>query len=442
MSAARAGIITAADRERMREERRIRYEPPAEQPKPLGDEQVPSPAPKWYLLKRQEWLRREGQLQNEIRELREQLNAMLETERERKVEQSRALATIENDLSETAIRKAVKASPKYADLGEAAQEYVIKVSFLTRLHPEFEMHAFQNKGKLVLIPDYKALMRRARNAEYLMLKERRMTDDELLARGWDKETLERGVIAVEVLGYDLLKAKMASDAGLEYEPLRGVGVWEKQKLDKTRNRWVPNDVASFRDGYFMAWKRAIRALFYQLTDLSIDFDAIMGYVPSVQVLNDDEFHIPLDGGKTGVADTNVIEGSYTETAEPTSDHWTHSDDAIRRAEAYLAGKNIGDEQINRHLGHDWRHTALSAEDWKAAVDALAEAPRGPISGTPPESICPACGKAPIAVNPFGLCEPCAQDAANKALADEQQQPQLFVTPRAHPDLAVSQRKRK
>jgi hypothetical protein len=179
----------------------------------------------------------------------------------------------------------IKVSPKFADLTADEHTYVARVALATGLNPEFEVHAFKNKGKLVIMPDYKALLRKA-NRQHLMVKDRRLTQEEMQARGIPQRDIDEGAIAYVVEGYELKKAIMCKAAGLEYEPLRGHGWWaamkDEQRWDNNARKFVPtgkrtpNDVPNGRDGEFVAWKRATRALFSQLTDLGLNFGQVDG----------------------------------------------------------------------------------------------------------------------------------------------------------------------
>lgn len=198
-------------------------------------------------------------------------------------ERQRALVQYGGD-SEQAICKGVRMSPRYSKLTDDQCLYVARVALLTGLNPEFELHPFPTDGKLVLVPDYKGLARLA-DRRHLMLKDRRLTKEEMIARGVPDRDIEEGAIGWLVEGYELDKAQEAKAAGIEYQPLTGFAWWPAQKdeyvwkegrtgkkyKELTGNR-VANDVPNGRDGAWVAWKRAFRALFNQITDLGIKLD--------------------------------------------------------------------------------------------------------------------------------------------------------------------------
>lgn len=352
-----------------REERRIGGNPAPKKPKPNPAAEPPRVWPLWALKYRHEAEAKIKRLEDRVRELegsimQQQKHQRALTTMDRRV----SLYGTEQVLQEMVIQVAL--SPKFKDLEPAEQRYVAMVGLVTGLTPEFYLHAWaqkksykdetgswQKKRVLTVMPDYKALIARSRP---LMEKARRLTKDEMQARGIPEQDIEEGSIAYMIEGYELDQAIKCRQAGIPYEPKTGFGWWAaKKEITKkggVKER-VDNDVPNGRDGDWVAEKRARRDLYNQFADLTINLPGIAG--AQIQ-----------DGDSYVIESGDIIEGSYTAPEIDPAD-WL-SESGIARAEAYRDEKQVTDEQINTWLKvEDWRKAPISADEFKIAVDQIA-----------------------------------------------------------------------
>lgn len=252
------------------------------------EDQPPREWPVWALKMREGYEARIAQLEREKSELEAAIIAARRAQREMN---DTALTLYGGSSALKEVTKQVSISPKFASLNAQEHEYVGRIALATGLNPEFHIHAWTAEvydrevkakvRKLFVMPDYKALIQLSKR-DYLMLKERRLTADEMRERGIPERDIEEGAIAYLVEGYELDKAILAKQAGLDYEPLRGFGWWAAKKDDVAWNgaerkmlptgKRIDNDVPQGRDGAWVAWKRAIRALYNQIADLTLKFN--------------------------------------------------------------------------------------------------------------------------------------------------------------------------
>lgn len=353
------------------ESRRIGGEPSRSVAPWKRDGDMPDPLPGWYIRKRQEYEARILQLELKVQELE---TAIVKAANANRQERENALTLYGRPNSVQELIQAIKISPKFADLDAGEHEFVARVGLATGLNPEFELHAWKDKGKLVVMPDYKGLMRNA-DRRYLMLKERRLTADELRERGVPEQAITEGTIGYLVEGYELDKAKYCKEAGIEYEPLRGYGIWEAKKDEVTwsngpngrrvRNvtgKRIDNDVPNGRDGAWVAWKRAIRALFNQISDLSLKFN-----VPVTGARLEDEDTFVFEPS----APPQVIEGQFTVAHDEHGEvftfppaAWTQDQAAVERMESWFSNHGFTEDAFNEYLGHDWRKSHLEQDEMR------------------------------------------------------------------------------
>jgi hypothetical protein len=258
----------------------------------------PRVRPKWNILERQEDANKIAQLERKVSELEMSITKAKQAERQM------TIYGPENSLEDATTM--VAASPKFADLTPVEHVYVAQVALATGINPEFGIHAFATTTRakdargnwgdvrqMRVMPDYKALINLS-NRRYLMTKDRRLTPDEMLKRGIPKQDVEDGAIAYMIEGYELDKAALAKQAGIEYEPMRGFGWWPAMKNKdewsgpkgsrKKKTTRAPNDVPNGRDGEWVAWKRATRDLYNQLADMTLKFSGVQG-----ATVQDDEY---------------------------------------------------------------------------------------------------------------------------------------------------------
>lgn len=278
--------------------------------------------------------RRIAALEDELEDYRMTLLTADQADRQARDEQFRALALYGGDRTLETVTQQVAVSPKFADLTTQEHAYVARVALATGLNPEFHIHAWiskkynpQTRTKervLNVTPDYKGLMALVARDRYL-IKQRQMTSDELLARGVPERDVREGAIGYTVEAWDLAMKIRADQAGVEYEPVRGFGWWaackDEEVWDKAAGKVVPtgkripNDVSHARDGAFEAWRRAMRALCYQIADLSIKFGGGIR-VAGARIVDEDTYQFSADDGEAETMDTSgaaaAIEGEYAE----------------------------------------------------------------------------------------------------------------------------------
>lgn len=400
---------------------------PSVPPVERTDDQPPRVWPRWAIKMKWDYEAKIAQLERRIAELEE---SVMHT-----AQQQRALATLdrrvslygtEQVLQEMTVQVAL--SPKFQDLSPAEQRYVAMVGLVTGLTPEFYLHAWRQKKRvktnrgwedqevLTVMPDYKALIVRSRP---LMEKVRRLTADEMRARGIPEQDIQEGSIAYVIEGYELDQALKCRQAGIPYEPKTGFGWWPAMKTVNDARK--PNDVPNGRDGAWVAEKRARRDLYNQFADLTISLPSIRG-----ATLEDGDVYV------FDAAEETVIEGSFT----PRPADWL-TPPAIARAEAYRDERHVTDEQINAWLKvSDWRQSPITAEEFKIAVDQLAmqagldggerletlsepEPPTAPkpAAKTEPKR-CANCGLEAAVETPLGddYCDTCAKRLADNEAA--------------------------
>lgn len=347
--------------------------------------------PVWALKLRQDY---EAKLAAAERRIAELEAAMVAARRAQREMNDSALTLYGGSTALQEVTKQVSISPKFASLNAQEHEYVARVALATGLNPEFHIHAWTSSRKdkngnfirqLNVTPDYKALIQLSKR-NYLMVKERRLTADEMRERGISQRDIEEGAIAYLVEGYELDKAALAKQAGLEYEPLRGFGWWPamKQEWDnKTRSyKRVPNDVPNGRDGAWVAWKRATRALYNQLADLTFKFNR--------------------------PADMAADEDGDTWTFETSNAPMIIDADANVREETTAGDDGVPDDGPEVIEGE--------GELGDAATPAEAEPPASAEPAGQPVRMCTNCGVEPATETPLGsdYCETCASRIADQS----------------------------
>jgi len=314
-------------------------------------------------------------------------------------------------------------SPRFKDLTPAEHRYVASVGLASGLNPEFHLHAWKSGGKLLVMPDYKALI--TLSAQHrLMLKERRLTAEEMRGRGIPERDVAEGAIAFVVEGYELDLAILARRAGMDYEPHRGYGWWAAKK-DETRwnnqtkkmeptGKRIPNDVPHARDGEWVARKRAMRDLYHQFADLTLKFGRQA--VPGATVIEDgDGWEFEESGAD------NVVEGEFSVKDAPAE--WLKNPANVQRAEAARDERGVTDGQINEALGvEDWRRRGISPEEFKIVLEQLEAKPekadsKQDLARDTTIVGCVKCGTNPA--NPSNPVDPTLCDACASAAADAQ-----------------------
>ena len=416
-------------------DRRIGGEPTRAITTVKRDADLPVPLPVWYLKKRHEYEGRISQLERKVTELETMIVSASNATRRQDDMNAITLYGRANSVEE--LVRAIAISPKFAGLSSAEHEFVARVGLATGLNPEFQLHAWKDRGKLVITPDYKGLLSLA-DRRFLMVKERRMTPDELRERGLTDALIAEGAIGYVVEGWELDKAKYCKDAGIEYEPLRGYGIWEAKKAEvvwKNNQRIVTgnradNDVPNGRDGAWVAWKRATRALFNQISDLSLKFGMP---IPNARLEDEDTYVFEP------ATPPQVIDCTFTVTPDPVSEageefqipaaEWTADAAETEKFEKWLRSHAITDDEFNAYLDHDWRATPNDQEAMKDKCKWFLQEreQNAPQESTPPEpptgqkpDTCRLCDNpaSPLNLVDGTLCEACANKEADRMAAKD------------------------
>lgn len=302
--------------------------PGAPKPKRVVWDTCPDPWKSEFFKVRSEL---EGKIAQLTREAEENTMSLINQQNaKRQLADGNALTLLGGANNIEALAKQLALSPKFADLNAAEHQYVAGLALATGLNPEFHIHAWISTksvkgadGKwskvrvLNVTPDYKALLLKAKSDRRVMIKDRKLTADEMKARGIPQQDIDEGAIGWVVEYYDLQDAAFCKQAGLEYEPLRGFGWWAAMKAEKSdydektrkygKETRVPNDVPNGRDGAFVAWKRAIRALYYQIADMSLVYAPQVGVKP--EIVDEDVWQFNT------APDPAVIDGTFEETTD-------------------------------------------------------------------------------------------------------------------------------
>ena len=347
---------------------------PASPPKIVPqDERIPDPAPKWFILYRQAIEARLSKANNLILELE---SAIMDS----KYEHNRALSIYGSENALEEVTRQVSIAPQFKDLTAEEHRFVAGVGLASGLNPVFHLHAWiqdvydkktkQTVRTMHITPDYKALM--ASVDDPIMLKERRLTPDEMRDRGIPENEIASGAIAYVVEGHNLKHAIMARQAGLEYEPNKGYGWWAAQKdkeiwatNDKSGKRYntgkverIANDTPNARDGEWVAKKRAMRDLYNQLADLRLKF----AEVPGVTV-KDDEWIMGGSGSDLEIVDGEVI-------PQPIA-AWLNDAARVTAAEKWSASQGVTDAEINAQIdADDWRQSLVEDDEFRALVERV------------------------------------------------------------------------
>ncbi|MFA5377860.1 MAG: hypothetical protein WC455_19070 [Dehalococcoidia bacterium] len=359
-------------------------------PKAPREDERPKYLPNWALKMRDEYEHKVTELQRKVDEY--EMSIVQQDKANRHLSsQPSAMALYGGENAIQALMRQLALSPKFKDFTIAEQEYLALLGLGMGLNPEFHIHAWKNKKRvqnattkkwetvevLSVMVDYKALLFKAKSDRRVTIKDRKLTPVEMKARGTSDQEIEEGSISWVVEYTDLADAIMSKDGGIEYEPLRGYGFWAAKKdeeiWDDKQNKYVktgkriPNDVANGRDGAFMAWKRAVRALYYQIADMSLVFMSQPG-MKQVDVVDDDIYQFVPDPEKT-------IEGEFSESSaaeEVKPSRWQDELGRKEKAAEWMASLGVTDEQYIEATGTNWRTYDISADEFKYAVELLAE----------------------------------------------------------------------
>lgn len=163
------------------------------------------------------------------------------------------------------VKERVALVPYAANLNERGRAMVAQICYLLDWNPFFDMHAFESKGRLVLMPDYKKLMSMAKEQQRINHHSRPMTAKERQEVGL--KDYQVGYVT-EVKEIDVLLEFAQAGIADQYDPIIGYGIYSHAHKQDTKdipadnvpNTWTPEMVAK---------KRSIRNALYQLTNYKI-----------------------------------------------------------------------------------------------------------------------------------------------------------------------------
>ncbi len=350
-------------------------------PKAVREEEPPKAWPVWAIKMREKYEHDLTELKRKV----EEYEMSIVSQKQAQMHMN-ALTLHGSEQNVQAMQRQLALSPKFKDLTPDEHEYIARLALGMGLNPEFHFHAWKTKESvknrktgvweeievLHVTPDYKALIFKAKSDRRVIMKDRRLTTEEMKARGISDRDIEEGAIAWVVELYDLADSITSKAGGIDYEPLRGYGFWPAKKDKKNGNvtTRVPNDTPNGRDGAWVAWKRATRALHYQDADMSL------AYVPPPASASTQAFIVSQDDDVfTYTAADLTLEGEYTEAEQPTEEkptRWQDDPARLEKAAAWMDSLGVTDEMYTEATGTDWRTYDISADEFKYAVELLSE----------------------------------------------------------------------
>lgn len=272
------GILTAEDRARAREARRIR---PAERPTPgipkaPREDTPPREWPVWALKMRHDLEAENHRLREELRELKA---SIMETERARaQRENNTALALYgESDDVKGLTKRLNYMLPNAQEIGDQGVALVAQIAIAHGLDPlpgSDHVYAWKQGGKLMVAIGYKGLLHLARQQVQFTHTSRRMTDDER-----DENLLGPQDIGYVTELYEISKAYECQQRGIPYFPIVGTAVW------------TPKDrVPAGKSGAWVAKKNSLKDALRQIVKTGVRMESALD---AAFQQRDSEWAIPL-----------------------------------------------------------------------------------------------------------------------------------------------------
>jgi len=376
-----AGILTAEDRARARESRRLNTTPKPSIPKAPREDEPPAVWPAWALKLRHELTAEIKRLEDENWSLKA---SIMETERARAEAQNNTNAlTLYGESKEV---KDLTARlefmlPNAQEIGTQGVAMLAQIAIAHGLDPlpgSDHVYAWKQGGKLMVAIGYKGLLHLARQQVQFTHQSRPMTDDERAEYG-----VKEGQIAYITELYEIAKAAQCQQIGIPYHPIIGTAVWAEkvEHKKKTGEIWYEyNDPPSGKTGAWVCRKNSLKDALRQIARTGVRMGAALDAAFQQQAV---DWSLPL-AQQTGEApDVQML----------------------------IAAGVIQDD-----------------DEAPSVVEGAAVEPR---AAMPPEGVCDRCMARPVdPASPFGLCAECSQIEAAKDIAKEPSQPALFKTPRA------------
>lgn len=371
-------VMTAEDRARARESRRLGTDtPPPRIPKAPREETPPREWPVWALKMRHEYEAKVLKLETELRELKASIMA---TERARAEAQNNSAMTIYGETEEVKdlTKRLEFMLPNAQEIGSKGVAMLAQIAVAHGLDPlpgSDHVYAWiDKKGKLLVAIGYKGLLHLARQQVQFTHQSRPMTPDERKENG-----VLDGQIAYITELYEIAKAAQCQQAGVPYYPIVGTAIWseEIEHRKKDGGTWTEyNTPPTGKTGAWVCRKNSLKDALRQIA-------------------------------RTGVRMGAALDAAFQQTA---------ADWAVP-----IAAKATGpDVQALIESGVIKPDQDEDDEDGAPGVIDQPRKPEAPTAVMPPEGVCDRCMKNPVGDNPFGLCDACAEAEAAKDLEVEQQ----------------------
>lgn len=380
-----AGILTAEDRARARESRRLGTDtPPPRIPKAPREDEPPKVWPVWALKMRHEYEAKVLKLETELRELKASIMA---TERARAEAQNNSAMTIYGETEEVKdlTKRLEFMLPNAQEIGSKGVAMLAQIAVAHGLDPlpgSDHVYAWiDKKGKLLVAIGYKGLLHLARQQVQFTHQSRPMTPDERKENG-----VLDGQIAYITELYEIAKAAQCQQAGAPYYPIVGTAIWseEIEHRKKDGGTWTEyNTPPTGKTGAWVCRKNSLKDALRQIARTGVRMGAALDAAFQQQVA---ELALSAENG------SEVVSIPATKPA----------------IEALIASGVIKPDQ--------------DGDEGDEAPDIIDQPrkPEAPTAVMPPEGVCDRCMKNPVGDNPFGLCDACAEAEAAKDLEVEQQ----------------------
>lgn len=357
-----AGVLTAEDRARAREARRLSTTPAPSIPKAPREDEPPAVWPAWALKMRHEYEAKVRRLEDELRELK---TSIMETERARNQPQNNTALALYGDSEEVKglTERLTFMLPNAQEIGRPGVALVAQIAIAHGLDPlpgSDHVYAWKQGGKLLVAIGYKGLLHLARQQVQFTHRSRRMTEDER-----DENLLGSQDIGYVTELYEISKAYECQQRGIPYFPIIGMAVWRPK-----------DSVPAGKSGAWVAKKNSLKDALRQIVKTGVRMESALD---AAFKQRDSEWAIPLAPQSDGEPDAQTLIAS-----------------------GVIKPDQAGDE-----------------DDTPAVIDQPRK-PEEPTAVMPPEGVCDRCMANPVGDNPFGLCAECAEAEAAKALTAEQQ----------------------
>jgi len=369
------GALTAEDRARARESRRLDTTPKPRIPKAPREDEPPREWPVWALKMRHELEAEIARLKEENRELK---MSAIETERARAQAANNSALALYGDSEEVKglTNRLTYMLPNAEEIGQKGVAMLAQIAIAHGLDPlpgSDHVYAWKQGGKLMVTIGYKGLLHLARQQVQFTHQSRPMTEAERA-----ENLLAPSDIGYVTEIYEIAKAAQCQQAGVPYFPIIGTAIWT------TKDR-----VPAGKSGAWVARKNSLKDALRQIAKTGVRMEAAL----------DQAFRQQQE------ADWSI--SLAAEAATPTTPD----------AQTLIAAGIIKPDQ----------------EDDEDEAPLIIES--APVE--PPAGVCERCMTRPVdPSSPFGLCAECSENLAASDAAKEAgrpAQPTLIDVPPKHLD---------